>query len=202
MTRPRYTEERFMSILWTLYERTSNDNKIIKYGSFCKEMNITNAIFPLLEMHKVLVSTSIPSSSGRGKMQKVYVWNTIQPNIHMARKLMEEIKKRMKEANAKHKEKVEMLKKQEELGFEKEEKFQQPEVNWEVTDMYPNATSAHSKPEDYLSYTTAPMQNPFQPIQNPFQTVTISSDQPLAQVKKEKNKKKFSIAWGLISIEW
>jgi len=202
MTRPRYTEERFMSILWTLYERTSNGNKIIKYGDFCREMNITNAIIPLLELHKVLVSTSIPSSTGRGKMQKVHVWNTIQPNIHMARKLMEEIKKRHKIANAKHKEKVEMLKKQEKLGFAKEQQIQQPEVNWEVTDMYANASSAHSKPEDYLNYTAAPMQNPFQPIQNPFQTATLSSDQPLPVVKKEKNKKKFSIAWGLISIEW
>jgi hypothetical protein len=197
MTRPRYTEERFMSILWTLYERTSNGNKIIKYGDFCREMNITNAIIPLLETHKVLVSTSIPSVSGRGKMQKVYVWNTIQPNIHMARKLMEEIKKRHKIANAKHKEKVEMLKKQEELQFMQDEQIQQPEVNWEVTDMYPNASSVTVKQEDLLKHSTAPVQ-----MQNPFQTVTKSSDQPLPQVKKEKNKKKFSIAWGLISIEW
>jgi hypothetical protein len=46
------------------------------------------------------------------------------------------------------------------------------------------------------------MQNPFQPIQNPFQTVTLSSDKPSTVVKKERVKKKFSIAWGLISIEW
>jgi hypothetical protein len=202
MTRPRYTEERFMSILWTLYERTSNGNKIIKYGDFCKEMNITNAIFPLLETHKVLVATSIPNFVGRGKMQKVYTWNTIQPNIHMAKKLMDEIKKRMKEANAKHKEKIEMLKKQEELEMMQNQEIQQPEVNWEVTDIYPNATAAHSKSEDYLKYTTTPMQNPFQPIQNPFQTVTLSSDQPSEVIKKDKSKKKFSIAWGLISIEW
>lgn len=195
MTRPRYTEERFMSILWTLYERTSNDNKIIKYGSFCKEMNITNAIFPLLEMHKVLVSTSIPSSSGRGKMQKVYVWNTIQPNIHMARKLMEEIKKRHKIANIKHKEKIEMLKKQEELELMQGEPNPQSEVHWQVIDMQPSPNSVIVNQEDLLKHNHAT-------IQNPFQTVTISSDQPLPQVKKEKNKKKFSIAWGLISIEW
>jgi hypothetical protein len=110
MTRPRYTEERLMSILWALYERTSHDNKIIRYGNFCKERNITNAIFPILESHKVLHVTSIPSSSGRGKMQKVFVWNTIQPNIHMARKLMDEIQKRAKEANARYKEKKELEK--------------------------------------------------------------------------------------------
>lgn len=202
MTRPRYTEERFMSILWTLYERTSNGNKIIKYGDFCKEMNITNAIFPLLETHKVLFATSIPNVSGRGKMQKVYVWNTIHPNIHMARKLMEEIKKRMKEANAKHKEKIEMLKKQEELEFMQGEPNPQSEVHWKIIDMQPQELhhehakdSVVLKPEDYLKNSSAT-------IQNPFQTVTISSDQALPQVKKEKNKKKFSIAWGLISMEW
>lgn len=195
MTRPRYTEERFMSILWTLYERTSNGNKIIKYGDFCREMNITNAIIPLLETHKVLVSTSIPSVSGRGKMQKVHVWNSIQPNIHMARKLMEEIKKRHKIANAKHKEKVEMLKKQEELGFVQDEQKVQPEVNWQVIDMQPSPTSFHVKQEDLFKHNTAT-------IQSPFQTVTLSSDQPSPVVKKSKTKKKFSIAWGLISIEW
>jgi hypothetical protein len=197
MTRPRYTEERFMSILWTLYERTSNGNKIIKYGDFCREMNITNAIIPLLETHKVLVSTSIPSVSGRGKMQKVYVWNTIQPNIHMARKLMDEIKKRHKIANIKHKEKIEMLKKKEELELMQGAPNPQSEVHWEVIDM-PNPNIAPPRIETQTQFNAPPPHN----IQNPFQTVTISSDQSLPQVKKEKNKKKFSIVWGLISIEW
>jgi len=198
MTRPRYTEERFMSILWTLYERTSNGNKIIKYGDFCREMNITNAIIPLLETHKVLVSTSIPSVSGRGKMQKVYVWNTIQPNIHMARKLMDEIKKRHKIANIKHKEKIEMLKKQEKLESElmQAPPNSQSEVHWKVIDIHPTLAPPRIETEAEFNATTT------QTIQSPFQTVTISSDQPLPYVKKATNKKKFSIAWGLISIEW
>lgn len=191
MTRPRYTEERFMSILWTLYERTSNGNKIIKYGHFCKEMNITNAMFPLLETHKVLVSTSIPSNTGRGKMQKVYVWNTIQPNIHMARKLMDEIKKRHKIANAKHKEKLEMLKKQEELDVMQNNEVQQHEVNWVVIDNETDNKSSYDYPNLKNPNTSATSE------------VTLTSSSSTDQsINTTKPKKKFSIAWGLISIEW
>jgi hypothetical protein len=201
MTKPRYTEERFMPILWTLYQRTSNGNEIIRYGDFCKEFNISNAIFPILEKNKVLMSTPIPSVTGRGRMQKVYVWNTFQPNIHMAKKLMEELKKRSQASTEQQREKREMLKRQQELELLQDEQLQQEQLQqeqkWEVIDM-PNPTIAPPRieTEAELNATTT------QSIQNPFQTVTISSDQPLPQVKKATNKKKFSIAWGLISIEW
>jgi hypothetical protein len=204
MTKPRYTEERFMPILWTLYQRTSNGNEIVKYGDFCREFNISNCIFPILERHKVLVSTSLPSVRGMGRMQKVYVWNTFQPNIHMAKKLMEELKKISKASAEKQREKREMLKKQQELEMTQNQELQQPEVNYEVVDVHPLPSSVVVKQEDLLKHSTEPiqLQNPFQPIKNPFQTVTLSSDQASQVIKKAKTKKKFSIAWGLISIEW
>jgi len=201
MTKPRYTEERFMPILWTLYQRTSNGNEIIRYGDFCKEFNISNAIFPILEKNKVLMSTPIPSVTGRGRMQKVYVWNTFQPNIHMAKKLMEELKKRTQASTEQQREKREMLKRQQELELLQDEQLQQEQLQqeqkWEVIDM-PNPTIAPPLIETEAEFNSTTTQT----IQSPFQTVTLSSDQPLPQVKKETNKKKFSIAWGLISIEW
>jgi hypothetical protein len=197
MTKPRYTEERFMPILWTLYQRTSNGNEIIRYGDFCKEFNISNAIFPILEKNKVLISTPIPSVTGRGRMQKVYVWNTFQPNIHMAKKLMEELKKRNQASTAQQREKREMLKQQQELELMQGEPNPQSEVNWEVIDI-PETTIALPRIETEAEFNATTTQS----IQNPFQTVTISSDQPVQPIKKETNKKKFSIAWGLISIEW
>jgi hypothetical protein len=197
MTKPRYTEERFMPILWTLYQRTSNGNEIIRYGDFCKEFNISNAIFPILEKNKVLMSTPIPSVTGRGRMQKVYVWNTFQPNIHMAKKLMEELKKRTQASTEQQREKREMLKRQQELELMQGEPNPQSEVHWEVIDM-PETTIATPFIETQTQFNAPPPHN----IQSPFQTVTLSSDQSLPHVKKEKVKKKFSIAWGLISIEW
>lgn len=197
MTKPRYTEERFMPILWTLYQRTSNGNEIIRYGDFCKEFNISNAIFPILEKNKVLMSTPIPSVTGRGRMQKVYVWNTFQPNIHMAKKLMEELKKRSQASTEQQREKREMLKRQQELELLQGEPNQQSEVQWEVIDM-PETTIVNPRIETEAEFNATTTQT----IQSPFQTVTLSSDQPLPHVKKETNKKKFSIAWGLISIEW
>jgi hypothetical protein len=54
----------------------------------------------------------------------------------------------------------------------------------------PNPTIAAPRIETVAEFNARTTQS----IRNPFQTVTISSDQSLPQVKKEKNKKKFSIA--------
>jgi len=198
MSRPRYTEERFMSILWTIYERTSNGKYLANYNDFCKEMRVTNSLFPILESNRILKTTLNKSDFSRGKGTKLYVWNTIQPNIHMARKLMEEIKKYVKEANAKARAKKAN---REELELLQDKQLQQEQLQqeqkWVVIDM-PETTIATPRIETQTQFNAPPPQT----IQNPFQTVTISSDQPLPQIKKEKNKKKFSIAWGLISIEW
>jgi len=195
MTKPRYTEERFMSILWTLYERTSNGNSIVKYGHFCKEMNITNAIFPILETHKVLLSKQVSNFAGRGKMQNAYTWNTIQPNVHMARKLMDEIKKRNKIANAKHLEKVEMLKRQEELEMLKTQEIEeQQKVNY--TYVEPEAANENDHGGFNYNYDVFDSSNT-----TSTNNITTLKDNSTLKVQN-KNVKKVSILWGLILIQW
>ena len=99
-----YSQERFMSILWDIYSKTNSDKSILKYGEFCKEHKITNSLFPILVKHGVL-KYSKEIKEGKGKKCNVYTWNSIPPNIHMADKLLEEIKKYAKAANDKLKEK-------------------------------------------------------------------------------------------------
>jgi len=203
MKTARYTEERFMSILWALYSRTSHPHTVIKYGEFCKEYSISNSIFPILESHKVLKSEKVKIST-RGKYAKQYVWNTIQPNIQMARKLMHEIQKYHKEANVRYKEKNETKKQEEFLSSFTESKIQQEEkiVNYD----YVNSDVYHDEDELVLSIKSNENNTFTTSTLDPSNTTSLNDSTTIkdnSSLKIEnKNVKKISILWGLILIQW
>lgn len=195
MKKLKYSEERFMSILWDLYRNTTNGEVIVQYGEFCKHHQITNALFPILVRHKVLKTEKI-KRQGKGKVSSEYSWASIPPNIHMAKKLMEEIKKSSKEANEKYRER----KRQEKQASELEQS-----QKYDVVDMIPTPINpvyeikeAIADAEDLKKYDIKiPMhETPF--ISNP---VTLSTDPP-ATKKIETKQRSISIVWGLISIKW
>lgn len=202
MKKIKYSEERFMVILWDLYRKTTNGETIIQYGEFCRNHQITNAMFPILVKHKVLHSEKL-RGPGKGKKSNVYTWATIPPNIHMAKKLMDEIKKNSKEANEKYRERK----------LNEKQLLELPQVpDYEVIDMQPTTMNPVYEikqgtvdAEDFKKYDIKiPMsETPF--IANP---VTISTDPPknenlsLSGMHKPKSQKSISIVWGLISIKW
>lgn len=192
MKKIKYSEERFMSILWDLYRNTTNGETIIQYGEFCRQHQVTNAMFPILVKHKVLHKEKI-SRFGRGKLSNVYTWSSIQPNIHMANKLMEEIKKTSKEANQKHRER----KLQEKLL---EQQSQQP---YEVVELQENTMiqPVYEIKETPNVDVTQTIYDVSVPVEQPNNVVTLSTDATSTK-KIEPKQKSVSILWGLISIKW
>ena len=195
MKKMQYSEERFMSILWDLYRNTTNAETIINYGEFCKQHSITNALFPILVHHKVLKAEKI-NSARKGKKSSMYTWVTIQPNIHMAKRLMDEIKKRAKDANEKHRERK----------LQEKQILELPQVpEYEIIDIEPTTINPVYEikqgivdAEDLKKYDIKiPVsETPF--ISNP---VTLSTDAP-SYKKNQPKQRSISIAWGLISIKW
>lgn len=205
-----YSQERLMSILWNLYLRTIDGKSILKYGEFCKEHKVTNALFPILVKHGVL-KYSKEVKETKGKRCNVYTWNSIQPNIHMADKLVLEIQKNNKIANQKLKEK-----KLEQQRLEFEKLTSEPELKedsnfktivpvYEITQTTTDTADFFGAGPDLTkeSYVVNVPKENF--ISNP---VTISTDPPknenmrLSGNHKPKNQKSISIMWGLISIKW
>lgn len=187
-----------MVILWDLYRKTTNGETIIQYGEFCRNHQITNAMFPILVKHKVLHSEKL-RGPGKGKKSNVYTWATIPPNIHMAKKLMDEIKKNSKEANEKYRER----KLNEKQQYEVVDLIPTP-INpvYEITntpDLVVN-TPELSK-EDYVINVPIGQNS----VSN---NVTLSSDTSkdeklrLSGRNKANTQKSISILWGLISIKW
>lgn len=211
----KYSEERFMSILWDLYRKTTSGEKITKYSDFCKEHKVTNALFPILLKHKVLKGEKLKRDFARGKTPVAYTWHSIAPNIHMAKKLMEEIKKNNKEANIRYQKR--MLEKRESELNTNSENYNDSKISWNESEHYEKASDdvninpvyemkqATIDTEDFNKYDIKiPVsETPF--ISNP---VTLSTDAPknenmrLSGNHKPKNQKSISIAWGLISIKW
>lgn len=192
MKKTKYSEERFMSILWDLYRKTSNGETIMQYGEFCKEHQVTNAMFPILVRHKVLHAQKI-SRFGRGKLSNLYTWASISPNIHMAKRLMDEIKKSAKDANDKHREKKMQEKQLQEQGNQK----------YEVIDIMPAPVNPvyemKQTPNVDSTKQIYDVSVPFdREVQN---TVTLSSDAPHVP-KTSSTQKSVCILWGLISIKW
>lgn len=195
MKKIKYSEERFMSILWDLYRNTTNGETIMQYGEFCRQHQVTNAMFPILVRHKVLHAEKI-SRVGRGKLSNVYTWASIQPNIHMAKKLMEEIKKNSKEANIKHKERKlqeKLLEQQSQQPYEVVELKEKTGVN-PVYEMKQATVDA----EELNKYDIKIPMHETTFISNP---VTLSTDPPAIK-KVEATQKSISVLWGLISIKW
>lgn len=193
MKKIKYSEERFMAILWDLYRKTTMGETIIQYGEFCRHHQVTNAMFPILVRHKVLQGEKL-QGQGKGKKSSSYTWASIPPNIHMAKKLMDEIKKSSKEANEKYKEKKLMEKQLLELP-------QVPE--YEVIEMTPTTMNpVYEIPKTPNVATTQQIYDVSIPVQPAnTNTVTSSTDAPI--VKNEGGKQKsVSILWGLISIKW
>lgn len=211
-----YSQERFMSILWNLYSRTINGKSILKYGEFCKEHEVTNSLFPILVKHGVL-KYSKEMKEGKGKRCHVYTWNSIQPNIHMADKLMQEIQKNNKLANQKLKEKkleqkrleFERLTSEPELKEDSNFKTINPNFEFkeeeETQEDHKFVMFNHLDSTEYDEFTTSTIKPEENFISNP---VTISTDPPknenmrLSANHKPKNQKSISIMWGLISIKW
>jgi hypothetical protein len=194
MKKLKYSEERFMAILWDLYRKTTNGETIIQYGDFCRHHQVTNAMFPILVRHKVLHGEKL-KDQGKGRRSSSYTWASIPPNIHMAKKLMDEIKKCSKEANDNYKERKLMEKQLLEIE-------QLPENN--IVDM---AQPQTINPIYEMQQTpNVPSQQQIYDVSIPVQQtnanmVTLSTDAP--RVKNEASKQKsVSILWGLISIKW
>jgi hypothetical protein len=200
----RYTEERFMTILWDIYSKTNNGLKMLGYKEFCKSHNVTTIVFPILVKHKVLERSKVPGQ-GRGKSYFSYTWNTIQPNIYMAKKLMDEIIKINKEGNAKHQlklkqQKLELLQKQQ--GTFETVEIQEEQVK--VENLKEETSSISYKVFNHLTQTFIDPNDPFNAgISNP---VTLSSSPVISEKEdlpiKQQSTRKISICWGLIYIQW
>ena len=191
MKKMKYTEERFMAILWDLYRKTTNGETITQYGEFCRHHSVTNAIFPILVRHKVLKAEKI-NSERKGKKSNMYMWESIKPNIHMAKRLMDEIIKCAKEANEKHRERK----------LQEKQLLELPQVpEYEIIDIPP----ATMNPVYEIKQTPNVVpEHLIYDVQIPIQqanTVTLSTDAPLVK-KTGGNQKSVSILWGLISIKW
>jgi hypothetical protein len=194
MKKLKYSEERFMAILWDLYRKTTNGETIIQYGDFCRHHQVTNAMFPILVRHKVLQGEKL-KDQGKGRRSSSYTWASIPPNIHMAKKLMDEIKKCSKEANDNYKERKLMEKQLLEIN-------ELPENN--IVDM---AQPQTINPIYEMQQTpNVPLRQQIYDVSIPVQQtnanmVTLSTDAPRVQNQGSKQKS-VSILWGLISIKW
>ena len=189
-----YSQERFMSILWDLYSKTNGEKSILKYGEFCKEHKITNSLFPILVKHGVL-KYSKQTKEGKGKKCNVYTWNSISPNIHMADKLLEEIKKYAKAANDKLKEK-----KLEQQRLELDHLTREPELK-EDSNFKTIKPNYEFKKEETQENQKFVMFNHFDSTEfDKYTTSTVSPNVIKEDVKKKT--KKISIFWGAILIQW
>lgn len=208
MKREKYSEERFMSILWDLYRNTSKGASIIRYCNFCREHKITNNLFPILIENKILKKEKVKLNI-RGKHTFSFTWESIPPNIHMAKKLMEELVKKQRQDNIKRKEKI-----------AHHQHVELPELPvCEIIDK----NSLKSIPVYEITQSTADTADFFGagpdltkenyvvnvPISKTAisNNVTLSSDTPKNENlrlsgHKAKTQKSISIAWGLISIKW
>jgi hypothetical protein len=215
-----YSKERFMSILWDLYYKTSNGNKMIGYKEFCLNHKVTNAIFPTLVKHKVLQVQKVEEgkTSTKGKKCNSYTWVSIHPNVYMAEKLMESIIKFNKEANEKHKEKLQLKKQENANHFE----FCETEINEtgihiknnnvdvtydfvkEVDSEKEQILSSSYKVFNHLTQTYIDPNDPFYAgISNPvtLNTSPVVSEKENVPVQQQSTRK-ISICWGLIYIQW
>lgn len=200
----RYTEERFMTILWDIYSKTNNGSKMLGYKDFCKSHNITTILFPILVRHKVLERSKVQAVS-RGKSYYSYTWNTIQPNIYMAKKLMDEIIKINKEGNEKHQLKIKQQKL--ELLQKQQGTFETVEITEEqvkVEDLQEEKSSSSYKVFNHLTQTFIDPNDPFYAgISNP---VTLGTSPVISEkenvILKKQSTRKISICWGLIYIQW
>jgi hypothetical protein len=196
----RYTEERFMTILWDIYSKTANGSKMLGYKEFCKSHNVTTIVFPILVKHKVLEREKVPGL-GRGKSYFSYTWNTIQPNIYMAKKLMDEIIKINKEGNAKHQLKLKQQKLAEKGIVEA---IEIKEEQLKVEDLQEEVSNGTHKVYNHFTQTFVDQSDPFNSrISNP---VTLSSSPVISEkekvILKKQSTRKISICWGLIYIQW
>jgi hypothetical protein len=191
----RYSEERFMTILWDVYTKTNNGLKMHGYKEFCKSHNVTTVVFPILVRHKVLERTKV-LGLGRGKSTYSYTWNTIQPNIYMAKKLMDEIIKINKEGNAKHQLKI----KQQKLELQQQQGiFEQTEISeeeWKVIKM-PSSEVNCIQIESEVSDAKEQKSDAQEEVQVKVQQEVIKEVQPIS-----KPQRVISIAFGLILIKW
>jgi hypothetical protein len=195
----RYTEERFMTILWDIYSKTNNGSKMLGYKEFCKSHNVTTIVFPILVRHKVLERKKVPGS-GRGKSYFAYTWNTIQPNIYMAKKLMDEIIKINKEGNAKHQLKLKQQKLAEKRMIDAVEI---KEEQLKVEDSQEEVSIGNQKVFNHFTQTFVDPSEPFNGQQvGPFDLITPKEEKEENVSIKQKTIRKISICWGLINIQW
>lgn len=208
MKRKKYSEERFMAILWDLYQNTTNGKKIIRYCNFCKEHNITNNLFPVLIANKILVKEKVKLNV-RGKHTYAFTWASIQPNIHMAKKLMEELMKKTQNDNAKRKERLahQQLTELPEMPvcdiIEKNSSSIVPvyEITQKTTDTAdffgagPDLTK-----ESYV--VNVPKENYISDNVSASSNTSKEEKLRLSANLKANQQKSISIAWGFISIKW
>lgn len=199
----RYTEERFMTILWDIYSKTANGSKMLGYKDFCKSHNVTTIVFPILVRHKVLERAKVKAIS-RGKSYYSYTWNTIQPNIYMAKKLMDEIIKINKEGNEKHQlkikqQKLELL--QQQQGTFETVKIKEEQLK--VEDLQEEIPSNNQKVFNHFTQTFVDPSEPFNGQQvGPFDLITPKEEKEENVSIKQETIRKISICWGLIYIQW
>jgi hypothetical protein len=215
-----YSKERFMSILWDLYYKTSNDNQMIGYKEFCLNHKVTNAIFPTLVKHKILEVKKVEEgkTSTKGKKCHSYTWISIHPNVYMAEKLMESIVKFNKEANERHKEKLQLKKQGNlndvELSQTEINETETPVENNHVNVTYDFVKEAEAEKEQISNSTykvynhlTQTFENEYDPFNGQMSgPVTLSSSPVISEKEsvpvKQDSMRKISICWGLIYIQW
>lgn len=184
----KYSEERFMTILWDIYTKTNNDSKMHGYKEFCKSHNVTVIVFPVLARHKVLERVKVPCL-GRSKSHYSYTWNTIQPNIYMAKKLMDEIIKINKEGNEKHQLKIRQQKLELQQQQEIFETVKISEEEWKVVEMPLSEVNFMQVESEVLDAKEQKQEEVKVQVQHEVKSV-------------EKKQRVISIAFGLILIKW
>jgi len=188
----KYSEERFMTILWDIYTKTNNGLKMNGYKEFCKSHNVTTVVFPVLVKHKVLERTKVPGL-GRGKSTYSYTWNTIQPNIYMAQKLMEEIIKINKEGNERHRLKIQQQKLEIQQQHAIFEHAEISEEQWKVVEMPSSEVNCIQIESDAKEQKSDAQEE----VEVEVKQEVIKEVQPIS-----KPQRVISIFFGLILIKW
>lgn len=208
MKKEKYSEERFLHILWDLYHNTSNGLTITRYCNFCRQHQITNNLFPVLLENKILKKEKVKLNI-RGKHTFSFTWESIPPNMYMAKKLMEELMKKSKKDNANRKEK---LAHQKLIELPELPVCEIIEMNTSKINPVYEITQSTTDTDDFFGTSTALNKENYVvnvPISNNAisNNVTLTSDTPKNENlrlsgHKAKTQKSISIAWGLISIKW
>ena len=171
------TEKKYLTALQELKRRLDN-NTSISLREFSREFSINNKVFTILVNEKLI------QRHDRG----IHTWNTIAPNIHMVRKIIQiqqEIN-RQSQINSKNKQ-------QEIMNVDKSKKNRRYTTQ-ETRYLLKNINTPTAELANNLNRSVSSIENFFhnRGLRKKHNTITI----------KENKKNNFSLFWGLIKVSW